>query len=111
MAVIIAGQSADATILARFRAALNAVFGDRIERVVLYGSRARGDAHTDSDYDIAVFLRDFVDRWPEVDRLVFIETELFDETGAFVHAMPFRAGAWQDRSPLMGAIRRDGINL
>ena len=56
MAVIIAGQSADATILARFRIALTTVFGDRIERVVLYGSRARGDAHLDSDYDVAVFL-------------------------------------------------------
>jgi predicted nucleotidyltransferase len=31
-------------ILKRFRAALDAVYGDRIERVVLFGSRARGDA-------------------------------------------------------------------
>jgi hypothetical protein len=56
-------------------------------------------------------LRDFTDRWPEVDRLVVIETDLLDETGAFVHAMPFRAGAWGDRSPLMGEIRRDGIEI
>jgi uncharacterized protein len=31
-------------ILKRFRAAPDALYGDRIERVVLYGSRARGDA-------------------------------------------------------------------
>src|SRR5580692_12096391 len=31
-------------ILKRFRASLDALYGDRIERVVLYGSRARGDA-------------------------------------------------------------------
>ena len=31
-------------ILKRFRATLDALYGDRIERVVLYGSRARGDA-------------------------------------------------------------------
>ncbi len=42
-------------ILARFRAALDALYGARIERVVLYGSRARGDHREDSDYDIAVF--------------------------------------------------------
>ena len=102
---------ANDAVLDRFRAALHASFGDRIERVVLYGSRARGDARTDSDYDVAVFLRDFTDRWSEVDRLVVIETDLLDETGAFVHAMPFRAGAWGDRSPLMGEIRRDGIEI
>lgn len=31
-------------ILIRFRDALKALYGERIERMVLYGSRARGDA-------------------------------------------------------------------
>ena len=35
---------------------------------MLFGSRARGDAHEDSDYDVAVFLRDMADRWQEFDR-------------------------------------------
>ena len=43
---------ADDPILRRFRAALDALYGDRIERVVLFGSRARGDAHEDADYDV-----------------------------------------------------------
>src|SRR3712207_7722889 len=34
------------------------IYGDRLERVVLFGSRARGDAGEASDYDIAVFLKD-----------------------------------------------------
>src|SRR5271155_5584077 len=45
-------------ILKRFRAAVAEVYGDRLERVVLYGSRARGDHQPDSDYDIAVFIKD-----------------------------------------------------
>ena len=40
----------------RFRQALDKVYGDKIERVVLFGSRARGDARPGSDYDVAVFL-------------------------------------------------------
>jgi predicted nucleotidyltransferase len=111
MADLAVDARANDAVPGRFRAALNASFGDRIERVVLYGSRARGDTRPDSDYDVAVFLRDFTDRWSEVDRLVVIETDLLDETGAFVHAMPLRAGTWGDRSPLMGAIRRDGIEI
>ena len=54
-------------MLKRFRDALDALYGDRIERVVLFGSRARGDAHEDSDYDIAVFLKDLTDRWQEIE--------------------------------------------
>ena len=104
-------QLLDDPVLTQFRRALDAVFGERIERVMLFGSRARGEARDDSDYDIAVFLRDFKERWPEVDRLVEIETDLLYETGAFVHALPFRAGAWQERSPLMSAVRREGVDL
>jgi len=104
-------QLLDDPVLARFRRALDAAFGERIERVMLFGSRARGDAHDESDYDIAVFLRDYHERWPEVDRLVEIETDLLYDSGAFVHAMPFQAGAWQERSPLISAIRREGMEL
>ena len=60
-------RPADDPVLKRFRDALDALYGDRIERVVLFGSRARGDAHEDSDYDIAVFLKDLTDRWHEIE--------------------------------------------
>jgi len=39
-------------VMTRFRAALDAAYGARIERVILFGSRARGDARPDSDYDV-----------------------------------------------------------
>jgi predicted nucleotidyltransferase len=47
----------DNPILAQFRAALTELYGARLERVVLFGSRARGDAQPDSDYDVAVFTK------------------------------------------------------
>ncbi len=102
--------ASDPTLL-RFREALTAMYGDRLDRVVLFGSRARGDAHPDSDYDIAVFLKGFGDRWSEVDRLIPVVTDILYEEGAFIHAMPYRAGADQERTPLMHEIRRDGLDL
>jgi predicted nucleotidyltransferase len=75
-------------ILSRFRTALVATYGDRLQRIVLFGSRARGDARTDSDYDIAIFLKDMKDRWNEFDRLADIETQITIETGAVVRAIP-----------------------
>jgi predicted nucleotidyltransferase len=99
-------------ILQRFRAALDQHYGSRIERVVLYGSRARGDAKPDSDYDIALFLEDLSDRWQEVRRLVEIEHAIRDETGADIHTLPYPAGSWRDSaSPLMHEIRNDGLDL
>jgi len=101
----------DDPILKRFRVALAETYGDRLERVVLFGSRARGDARKDSDYDIAVFLKDLTDRWQELDRIIPVVTDILYEDEAFIHAMPYPAGSYRDRTPLMGEIRREGVDL
>jgi uncharacterized protein len=101
----------DDPILTRFRAALAELYGSRLERVVLFGSRARGEARRNSDYDVAVFVRDLGDRWQEVDRIVPFVTDIIDDTGAVIHAMPYRAGSYNDRTSLMREIRRDGVDL
>ena len=97
--------------LTRFRQALGRLYGDRLERVVLYGSRARGDARPDSDYDVAVFLRDMDDRGAELWRLAGLSSSIIDESGDVVHAMPYPAGAYNERTPLMREIRREGIDF
>ena len=102
---------ADDPVLKRFRAALDVLYGERIERVVLFGSRARGDAHEDSDYDVAVFLKDLADRWQEMDRLAGLRTDILYENGAFIDAKPFPAGTYRNRTSLMAEIRRDGVDL
>ncbi len=98
-------------VLALFRKALEETYGDRLERIVLFGSRARGDPRPDSDYDIAVFLRDMDDRFVELDRLARIGTRVIDATGEVVNALAYRAGAYNDRTPLMREIRIEGIDL
>jgi len=98
-------------VLGRFRALLNEAYGQRIERVVLFGSRARGDARTDSDYDVAVFIRDMSDRWEEMDRIADIGTELLYAEGKLVHGTAYPAGQHRERTPLMHEIRQDGLDL
>ncbi len=101
----------DDPILKRLRAALDNLYGERIERVVLFGSRARGDANEESDYDVAVFLNDLTDRWRELDRLADLRTDFLEDAGIFIDAKPYPAGAYRDRTSLMREIRREGVDL
>lgn len=98
-------------ILTRLRAALDEIYGPRLERVVLFGSRARGEARADSDCDLAVFLRSLPDRWTELDRLADLRVRFIDDTGAFFDAKPYPAAAYRDQTPLMHEIRREGMEL
>jgi len=41
-------------ILKRFKAKVEKILGDRLDRVVLFGSRSRGDADPESDFDLLV---------------------------------------------------------
>ena len=101
----------DDPVLISFRAGLDVLYGARLERAVLYGSRARGEARPDSDYDVAVFLRDMPDRAREMDRLADLATDILYHLGGVVHALPYRAGAYNERTPLMHEIRAGGIDL
>jgi uncharacterized protein len=98
-------------ILTRFRATLAEVYGDGLERVVLYGSRARGDHRPDSDYDIAVFIKDGGSFYDESGRLATITTDILEDTGAVISATPFPAGAYRERTGFMHELRKDGLDL
>lgn len=45
------------TVLKELKASLTGLLGERLERLVLFGSRARGDYDSGSDIDIAVVVR------------------------------------------------------
>lgn len=97
--------------LTRFRTALVEAYGDRLERAVLYGSRARGDHHVHSDYDIAVFIKQPGSLSDELDRLAAISTDILLNIGAAISAKPFHAGAFRERTGFMSELRRDGLDL
>jgi uncharacterized protein len=97
-------------VLKRFRDAVAELYGPVLDRVVLFGSRARGDAKEDSDYDVAVFLWDMPNRWAEWDRLTRLAIPFMDED-VVIQVVPFRTSDFDRRTPIMHEIRKDGLTL
>jgi predicted nucleotidyltransferase len=99
-------------ILAELRAKLANVYGDRLVRVVLYGSQARGDAEPGSDIDVLVVLKSPVRPGQEIARLGPFLTDLSLTHDAlvacaFVSEERFR----QEQSPFLMNVRREGVPL
>jgi hypothetical protein len=57
-----------------------------------------------------VFLRDLTNRPAELNQLADLGTDIFRETGEFVHAMPYRAGSHEERDAA-DALRSEGVDL
>lgn len=85
-------------------------FGDDLDRIVLFGSRARGTAHEDSDWDVAVFLKHAITA--EDQRCVsVIGHDVMCETGALIQSIALPATRWNDTDELARRIRAEGVAI
>lgn len=98
-------------VLRHFRQAVEKLFSGRVEQVILYGSRARGDARPDSDYDVAVVMRDYGGTWKEIDALADLGWDFLVEQGYDISALPLSTDEYRRGSILASEIKRDGILL
>jgi uncharacterized protein len=83
-------------------------------QVILYGSRARGDAAPDSDWDLLILLPGQVDRQREealVRRLFELELELDVIISAIIYDQEDWATPLRRATPLHQNVTREGIQL
>jgi uncharacterized protein len=97
------------TIVRRVRLELEKLYGNRLRKVILYGSRARGDAHEDSDYDFLAVLDSLGDRPTEVAQLDDLAYDLMVETGDLVSIDPITEPDLARRTLFMHGVRADGL--
>ena len=89
---------------------IQSLYGNRLKRVVVYGSRARNQATWDSDIDMAVVLAGEVVPGEEIDRMIDIITDLNLEYRVLLSVYPVSEEDYLHReSPLLINIRREGI--
>jgi uncharacterized protein (UPF0332 family)/predicted nucleotidyltransferase len=97
-----------ADLPARFRDLVLAALPGQVERIVLFGSRATGETHGESDWDFAVFLA----REPTKDdqqRISEIGHEIWHAFDAEVQTLLFAGSRWLARDELACNIRDHGL--
>ena len=99
------------TILTELRERLEALYGERLDRLVLFGSQARGDAEPDSDIDVLVVLKGEVDWGREIQTVVPVTADLCLRHHRFVSCSFVSARQYHHDldEPLLINVRRDGI--
>jgi uncharacterized protein len=100
-------------VLLRLKTDLGRLYGEKLVRVLLYGSRARGDHGADSDYDVLVVLKPPFDRWNEIERLAQISTEigLDSEIGVVLSLRPATPRDLEERTGFMHNVRREMLQI
>ncbi len=97
-------------ILRELRRRLEALYGDRLVKVILFGSQARGDASPDSDIDVAIVLNGDVDPNVEIDRVVPITAQLSLENDVLISCVYVSAARYaSDGGHLFLNLRSEGI--
>lgn len=97
--------------LPTLRARLEALYGARLVRVVLFGSYARGDATPDSDVDVLVVLRGVADPYAEAWTVADLDLDLLDAFGLPVSFVVLGDADAASDWPLLANIRREGREL
>ena len=99
---------ARADLPARFRERVLAAFPGQVERIVLFGSQARGEAHAESDWDFAVFL-DHEPTEEDKRQISEIGHEVWRAFDAEVQTLVFAGSRWLARDELACNIRDHGL--
>jgi predicted nucleotidyltransferase len=63
-------------ILKEFKTNLKKLYGDKLSKIILYGSYSRGEQTEDSDVDLAIVLKGDIRPFREIDKMTAIVGEI-----------------------------------
>ena len=99
--------------LKEYRQALDERHPDAVVRMLLYGSKARGDAHSESDLDVMLVVRTEAAHLKR--SLRGIGYELAATTDAMPSILAYTEKEWRERRekgyPFQQAVERDAVSV
>lgn len=99
-------------ILDELRSHFEEIYGDRLVKMVLFGSQARGDATKSSDIDVLVVLKGQVNPGEEIQRTSYIWADLSLQNDEVISCLFMDEHRFTHRNgPLLRNIRKEGILL
>jgi len=107
----IPGHTLDAIM--EFENRVRSWYGDRLDKIILYGSYARGDYNDDSDIDLLIVLNDnTISRLQEIENLSYLKYDMMIQYGVFFSAKAITSRAFEEgKSAISYFIRKEGITL
>ena len=97
-------------LLAQIKARLQAAHGARLKGVILYGSRARGDAQPGSDWDVLVVLEGPIHLMRDIHTTTVALYPLVLELGILIDAIPADSRAFESQDyALYHVAKAEGI--
>ena len=99
-------------VLIELRQRLEALYGPRLVKMILYGSQSRGDAESGSDIDVLLVLRGMVRPGKEIARTSDIRLNVSLEHNTVVSCAYVSSNRYQtEQSPFLLNVRREGVAI
>jgi len=100
------------SVLQRIKEHLNRVYGDRIKRVLVYGSFARGEADEESDVDVAAVVADELSPSKVEQCLAELLFQILMEKSELVTVFAIPETKFNSyNSPLLLNIKAEGVQI
>ena len=99
-------------ILPELKAALERRYGDRLVKLILFGSYARGEATEDSDIDVLAAIRGMTSAYREIEETNDIVTDLGLKYDTLIALIPIETERYDtERTPFIIIVRSEGVEV